>query len=340
MNTTMASLCMAHRGILAADENIEAIASRFQAFGIAATESNRRHYREMLLSTPKLETYVSGAILFEETLEQRCSSGEPLVEVLNRKGIVAGIKADLGTVALPGADGELLTRGLDQLSTRIRRFRREGARFAKWRALFFLGPRRRPSDLAIAANAEALARFAAVCQEDGVVPVVEPEVSGDGDHTIEECDWATRRVLDGVFQALSRHTIALDKLILKPNMVVPGNRSPAQASAKDVATSTLRVLDQHVPASVQSINFLSGGQVPEMATELLNAINVNRDGHPWSLSYAFGRALQVPALQVWQGRRDFEVAAQAALLKRLRMNALALAGAWTVEQESGQPGIT
>ena len=319
------------RGILAADESHPTIAKRFSAIGVESTEESRRAWRSLLLTTPGLGDFIAGIILFEETLGQTSDDGQPLPEVARQQGIVPGIKVDKGTGPLTGAPGDLITRGLDGLGARLQIYKGQGARFAKWREVYPV-TRHNPSLLGREANAEVLARYAAVCQELGIVPIVEPEVLMDGDHEIDRCAQVTEQVLHSVFHALHKHQVALELMILKPNMVLPG-KACRRAPPEEVAEATLRVLRRAVPAAVPSINFLSGGQGAEEATANLNAINSLRGNAPWQLSISYGRALQQPALHAWMGKAENREAAQQALLKRARLNSLARRGEYDPAME-------
>ena len=320
-----------YRGILAADESAPTIKKRFDAIGVGSTEENRRFYRSLLLDTPDLGDYINGVILFEETLTQKNDDAELLPAVAWSQKIVPGIKVDKGTVPLPGAPGDIITRGLDGLADRLAIYKDQGARFAKWREVYPITPTN-PTSLGRRANAEVLARYAAVCQELGIVPIVEPEVLMDGAHDIDRCAEVTEQVLHAVFHALHLHGVRLEHMILKPNMVLPGKEA-RRAAPGEVGGATLRVLKRTVPAAVPSINFLSGGQGPEEATENLNAINQLRGNAPWQLSISYGRALQQPALHAWQGRAENRAAAQQALLKRARLNSLARRGEYAADME-------
>ncbi|MEN8214066.1 MAG: class I fructose-bisphosphate aldolase [Pseudomonadota bacterium] len=319
------------RGILAMDESAPTIKKRFDAIDVESTEESRRSYRAMLLNTPGLGQYISGVILFEETLGQQDDSGATLPEVAWAQKIVPGIKVDKGTGPLSGAAGDLVTRGLDGLAERLRGYKEQGARFAKWREVYPITASN-PTRLGRHANAEVLARYAAVCQELGIVPIVEPEVLMDGDHEIDRCAEVTEQVQHAVFHALHLHGVTLEQMILKPNMVVPG-KACRRAEADEVAEATLSVLRRSVPAAVPSINFLSGGQGSEEATENLNAINRLRGSAPWQLSISYGRALQQPALQAWQGKAENSDATQQALLQRARLNSLARDGDYDASME-------
>ena len=331
LQQTISDMVDEHRGILAADESAPTIKKRFDAIDTESTEENRRFYRSLLLDTPGLGEYISGVILFEETLEQKNNKGELLPEVAWSQKIVPGIKVDKGTRPLSGAPGDLITRGLDGLAGRLEIYKEQGARFAKWREVYPVTASN-PTYLGRHANAEMLARYAAVCQQMGIVPIVEPEVLMDGSHDIDRCAIVTEQVLHSVFNALHLHQVELEHMILKPNMVVPGKESPGVAP-REVAEATLTVFKRCVPAAVPSINFLSGGQSPEEATENLNAINQQRGNAPWQLSISYGRALQQPALHAWQGKAENSEKAQEALLKRARLNSLARLGEYAPDME-------
>jgi len=332
LSATIADLVRPGRGILAADESGPTITKRFSALGIESTETTRRDYRAMLFTTPEAEQYLAGVILFEETIGQRTADGTPLVEVLTRRGIVPGVKVDKGTTPLPNADGDLVTQGLDGLVERLKTYRSQGMRFAKWREVYTITDRN-PTPLGLHTNAEVLARYAAACQQEGIVPIVEPEVLIDGAHTIERCEAVSDDVLHVVFAALHRHRVRLDAIVLKPSMVLPGNTSGATADPDTVAAATLRVLHANVPAAVPTINFLSGGQSPESATANLDAMNRSPSRGPWVLSFSYARALQDPAMRAWGGQAANVAAAQQAFARRLRMNALARDGRWTEDLE-------
>ena len=322
LQQTICDLVDDRRGILAADESEGTIKKRFAAINLESTAENRRAYRSLLLETPKLGDFISGVILFEETLGQKNAAGTPLAEIAWKQKIVPGIKVDKGTERLVGSPGDLVTRGLDGLADRLTTYSEQGARFAKWREVYPITATS-PTQLGFHANAERLAHYAAACQEQGVVPIVEPEVLMDGDHDIDRCEEVTERVLYAVFQALRQYGVTLEQMILKPNMVLPG-KDCRTADPDEIAEATLRVLRRAVPAAVPSINFLSGGQSPEEATINLNAMN--QRGGPWKLSISYGRALQQPVLEAWQGKTENVTAAQIALLKRARLNSLARQG--------------
>ena len=329
---TATALVAPGKGILAADESSGTIAKRFDSIQVESTEERRRAYRELLFTTAGAAEYISGVILYEETLGQRAADGTPLPETLSRQGIIPGIKVDSGTTALAGFEGEKVTEGLDGLDGRLAGYRDQGARFTKWRAVLAVGEQR-PTPGCIRANAEALARFAASSQQAGLVPIVEPEVLMDGDHTIERCDRATRDTLAEVFAALRRHRVRFDGMLLKPNMVLSGSDCPTQAGVEQVAEATVACLRDNVPASVPGIVFLSGGQTDEAATAHLNAMN-RLPGAPWQLSFSYGRALQAPALKAWKGEAANRPAAQRAFLHRARLNGAARSGGWTEAMET------
>jgi len=323
LQSTIADMVDGRRGILAADESSGTIAKRFEAIGVESTEENRRFYRSALLATEGLGEFISGVILFEETLGQADDGGSLLPQVAAAQKIVPGIKVDKGKGPLPGASGDLITYGLDGLAERLAGYKAQGARFAKWREVYPVSPHN-PTQLGLSANAEMLARYAAVCQSVGVVPIVEPEVLMDGDHSIERAAEANEQVWHSVFHALHRHGVVLELMILKPSMVTPGKEC-AKAPPEVVAEYTVRSLRRAVPAAVPSINFLSGGQSPEEATANLNALNQLWQA-PWQLSFSYGRALQEPALKAWAGKPENGPAAERALLKRARLNHLAMLG--------------
>lgn len=318
-------------GILAADESTGTIGKRFASINIENNENNRRDYRLMLATTPDLNNYVSGVILFEETLTHKDSKGQTIPQLFASAGIVPGIKVDKGLVNLANTEEEKVTEGLDGLATRLATYRSQGARFAKWRNVYNISDIK-PSILAIQTGAEMLARYAAACQNAGIVPIVEPEVLIDGDHTIDQCAEATEAVLHEVYKALFRHQVILDYTILKPSMVIAGSECPEQSTPEQVAEYTLLILRNTVPASVPSINFLSGGQTSEQATANLNAIN-SYGPQPWQLSFSYGRALQDTCIKAWKGNAENINVAQQALLKRAKLNAAATLGTYKAEME-------
>jgi fructose-bisphosphate aldolase class I len=321
------------KGILAADESDGTIKKRFDSIGVESTEDNRRAYRELLFATSGAEDYISGVILFDETIRQSASDGTPFPKLLESKGVIPGIKVDKGAKPLALAEGETITEGLDGLRGRLEEYRSLGARFAKWRATYSVTDAL-PSDYCVWANAHALARYAALCQEAGLVPIVEPEVLMDGDHTIERAHHVTSRVLTAVYTELHDQRVDVSGTLLKPNMVLSGYQASQQAGAEQVAEWTLRCLLAHVPAAVPGIVFLSGGQSDTDATANLNAMNA-RGSAPWQLSFSYGRALQAPALKAWGGSPDNLQAGQQAYLHRARMNGAARSGSYTpaMEQE-------
>ncbi|MDT8283474.1 MAG: class I fructose-bisphosphate aldolase [Gammaproteobacteria bacterium] len=331
LETTINDMVQKGRGILAADESAPTIAKRFKAINLEATEDYRRVWRSALLTTEGLGEYISGTILFEETLGQKTDAGNTIPEAAWAQNIVPGIKVDKGTKPLALSPGDLITQGLDGLAERLQGYKQQGARFAKWREVYPID-KHLPSVHGIEANAEMLARYAAVCQEEGLVPIVEPEVLMDGSHDIDRCAEVTEAVQHAVFQALHRHHVVLELMILKPNMVLPG-KDNRHASPEEVAEATLRVLRRTVPTAMPSINFLSGGMDPEESTINLNAINQQAPDALWNLSISYGRALQQPALQAWQGKAENLPAAQQALLKRARLNHLAMLGKYEKAME-------
>ena len=332
LSATIAAMIVPGKGILAADESVPTITKRFKALGIDCTDESRRAYRSLLITTPDAEQFLSGVILFEETLGQNADDGTPLPRVLVRRGIMPGIKVDKGTTPLVGAAGDLITQGLDGLGERLKSFKAQGLRFAKWREVYGITDQN-PTRLGIEANAEVLARYAALCQAEGIVPIVEPEVLIDGEHSIERCMEVSEAVLHAVFRALWRHRVMLEYMVLKPNMVLPGKEHRPKATPETVAAATVKVLRRTVPAAVPSINFLSGGQAPEEATANLNAINVLSPLAPWVLSFSYARALQDPVMQSWAGRAENVSMAQKAFFRRITMNSLARHGKWKPEME-------
>ena len=332
LEATARALVAPGKGILAADESHPSIGRRFEALGIPNTEETRRRYRQMLLTTPDVAEYVSGVILFDETIRQKADDGAPLIEALARQGIIPGIKVDRGAKPLAGAPGEQVTEGLDGLRERLAEYAALGARFAKWRAVIAIGPGL-PTDRAIQANAHALARYAALCQEAGVVPIVEPEVLMDGDHTIERCFEVTEGTLGTVFHVLREQGVALEGLLLKPNMVLSGKACARQAGVPEVAAATVGCLRRAVPAAVPGVVFLSGGQSEERATAHLNAMNAPGASHPWALSFSYGRALQESAIRAWRGDPAQVAAGQRAFHHRARMNGAARRGRYTSDLE-------
>lgn len=338
LESTISKIAMKGKGILAADESTATITKRFQALGIESTEDTRREYREMLLTTPEINQFVAGVILFEETLNQKTSQGIPFPEALTKMGILPGIKVDKGLTHLANAAGEEeITQGLDGLRERLAEYKAKGATFAKWRAVYHVTDTT-PSMLAVKANAEVLARYAALCQEQGIVPIVEPEVLLDGTHTIERCEEVSERVLNAVFKSLKLHKVKLEYIILKPSMVINGKNCPTKASVDAVAAATVRVLRRTVPAAVPTINFLSGGQSSEQATAHLNMMN--KPGIlPWNVSFSYARALQDYAMKAWAGKKQNIEAAQKAFFKRAKLNSLAATGKYAETMEKEEVSI-
>jgi fructose-bisphosphate aldolase class I len=320
------------RGILAADESSGTIKKRFDSIKLGSTEEARRSYREMLFTAPGIAEYISGVIMYDETLRQKTSDGVPFAELLAKQNIVPGIKVDTGAKPLAGFPGETITEGLDGLRERLAEYHKLGARFAKWRAVIDIGPGI-PTSFAIEANAHALARYAALCQEANIAPIVEPEVLMDGDHTLERCEEVTDRVLEAVFDQLFEHRIHLEGMVLKPNMVISGKKCAQRASAAEVAAATVRCLKRHVPSAVPGIAFLSGGQSEREATEHLSLMN-QIGGLPWVLTFSYGRALQDSALKTWAGKQDMLGAGQKAFLKRAKLNGLAQLGKYSASLEA------
>ena len=329
--TTARYIVQAGKGILAADESSPTIKKRFDSIHVESTEENRRAYRELLFTTEGAESYISGIILFDETIRQSSQDGVPFPELLAKKGIYPGIKVDAGAKDLAGFAGEKITEGLDGLRERLAEYRDLGAKFAKWRAVITIG-KNTPTQFSIDANAHALARYAALCQEAGVVPIVEPEVLMDGDHDISRCREVTAATLKSVYAALFEHCVYIEGTLLKPNMVLSGKDCPTQAGPEEVAEATVSCFRQVVPAAIPGIVFLSGGQSSVQATENLNAMNA-LGKHPWELSYSYGRALQEHALKTWHGKTSNIAAAQQAYYHRAKCNGAARYGEYSVEME-------
>jgi fructose-bisphosphate aldolase class I len=337
LEVTARALVAPGKGILAADESDGTIKKRFDTIGVESTEENRRAYRDMLFTTPGAEEYISGVILFDETIRQSSAEGTPFPRLLEDKGVIPGIKVDKGAKPLALAEGETITEGLDGLRDRLAEYVALGAKFAKWRATYSIAEDL-PSEYCVWVNAHALARYAALCQEAGLVPIVEPEVLQDGTHKIEESAKATGRVLLAVYQELHDQRVDFSGTLLKPNMVLSGYEADSRAGVDEVAEETLEVLYKHVPASVPGIVFLSGGQTDEDATAHLNAMNA-RGPHPWQLSFSYGRALQAPALKAWRGEEANVQAAQEAYGHRAKMNGLARSGDYSPELEKEFAGV-
>ena len=331
LNETARALVAPGKGILAADESTGTIKKRFDSIGIESTEESRRAYRDMLFTTEGAADHISGVILYDETIRQSTSDGTPFPEYLEQQGVIPGIKVDLGAKPLAKAPDETITEGLDGLRDRLNEYRELGARFAKWRAVISIGDGI-PSEYCLWTNAHALARYAALCQEAGIVPIVEPEVLMDGDHTIERSFEVTSRTLHAVFTELRDQRVEPEDMLLKPNMVLSGYDGSEQASDQQIAELTLKCFRRHVPAAVPGIVFLSGGQSDEDATARLNAINA-MGPHPWEISFSYGRALQAPALKAWGGESSNVQAGQEAYLHRAKMNGLARSGSYSPEME-------
>jgi fructose-bisphosphate aldolase class I len=320
------------KGILAADESSGTIKRRLDSVKVASTEENRRAYREVLFTTPGVEAYISGIILYDETIRQQAQDGTPFPGLLTRRGIIPGIKVDKGAIDLAGFPGEKITEGLDGLRARLTEYHALGARFTKWRAVITIGEGI-PTAYCLEANAHALARYAALSQEAGLVPIVEPEVLMDGVHTLACCEEVTTSTLHCVFAQLQAHRVCLEGMLLKPNMVLSGQDCPQQASVEEVATATVRCFRRTIPAAVPGIVFLSGGQSAELATEHLNAMNAMGE-HPWQLSFSYGRALQGPVLEAWRGDAANTPAAQKFFYQRAKYNGAARYGKYTKDMET------
>lgn len=330
---TAAAMVAPGRGILAADESTSTIGKRFAGIGAASTEETRRAYRDLLFSAPEMERWISGAILYDETLRQSAADGTPFPQMLSGKGVVPGIKVDTGAHALAGHPGETVTEGLDGLRGRLEEYHDLGARFAKWRAVIHVDTAAGlPTTGGIEANAHALARYAALCQEQDIVPIVEPEVLMDGAHDLAACEAATAATLAAVFASLRAQRVLLEGIVLKPNMVVPGKDCPRQAGVDEVAEATLRLFRRLVPAAVPGIAFLSGGQTPQAATAHLQAMN-EAGPLPWQLTFSYGRALQEPALTAWGGDSARTADGQQAFLLRARLNGAARSGDYSPSME-------
>ncbi len=331
LNRVAEAMVAPGRGILAADESSGTIKKRFDAIGAESTADNRRDYRELLFRTDAMSKYISGVILYDETIRQNAKDGTPLVKVIEKTGALPGIKVDKGTKPLPFCPNEVITEGLDGLRERLVEYRGLGAKFAKWRAVIDIGADI-PSYAAIMTNAHALARYAALCQDEDIVPIVEPEVLMDGDHDADRCYAVTEWVLKTVFEQLYDQRVALEGMVLKPNMVISGKKAKQRAGVEEVAEKTVRVLKARVPAAVPGIAFLSGGQSDEEATAHLDAMN-KIGGLPWSLTFSYGRALQAAPQKTWAGKNENVAAAQRAFAHRAMMNGLAALGQWKRDLE-------
>jgi fructose-bisphosphate aldolase class I len=334
LNKVALAMVTPGRGLLAADESSGTIKRRFDDISVQSTEESRRDYREMLFrSSEAMTQYISGVILYDETIWQNAADGTPLIRIIEQSGAIPGIKVDEGTQALPNCPGELITVGLDKLAERFKKYYDRGARFAKWRAVIDISGRDIPSMTAIHVNAHALGRYAALCQAAQIVPIVEPEVLMDGDHDIDRCEAITQHVLDATFRELRLQRIALEGMILKPNMIIPGRKCRKQASVEEVAARTIRLLKACVPAAVPGIAFLSGGQSDEEATAHLDAMN-RIGGLPWHLTFSYGRALQAAPQKAWSGKAENIGAGQRAFTHRAQMNSLASKGEWKADLET------
>jgi fructose-bisphosphate aldolase class I len=332
LNKVARAMVAPGKGILAADESSGTIKKRFDVIGVESTEDSRRDYREMMFrARDAMTNYISGVILYDETIWQKAKDGTPLVKLIEQAGSIPGIKVDEGTQALPGCPGELITVGLDRLAERLKKYYEQGARFAKWRAVIDIG-QGIPSYTAVSTNAHALARYAALCQAAQIVPIVEPEVLMDGDHDIDRCYEVTEFVLKETFQQLYYQRVALEGMVLKPNMAIAGKKSAKQASVDEVASKTVKLLKACVPSAVPGIAFLSGGQSDEEATAHLDAMH-RLGGLPWGLTFSYGRALQAAPQKAWSGKADNVAAAQQAFTHRAHMNSLASKGEWKAELE-------
>ena len=335
LKETAQALVAPGKGILAADESEGTIKKRFEGVGVESTEENRRFYRELLFTTPGVEEFISGVIMFDETIRQKASD-KPFSQILSDRGIIPGIKVDKGTKEMEGFPEEKITEGLDGLRERFEEYKGFGAKFSKWRAVISIGEGI-PTQACIDSNSEALARFAVLSQEAGLVPIVEPEVLMDGDHDIKRSEEETYKTLKSVFMALSKHNIFFEGMLLKPNWIHPGKESGQKVSDKEIAEATLRILKESVPPEVPGIVFLSGGDSPGESTGHLDAMN-EIGGVPWQLSFSFGRALQGPVLKAWEGKEENKEAAQKAFYERAKLNSLARSGQYRAEMEKGENG--
>ena len=322
-----------YKGILAADESFPTIKKRLEAVNVESTDKTRNGYRELLFFTKGLEDYVSGIIMFDETLRSKTSNGHLFPQALKEKGIISGIKVDKGLVNLPGTNNEKVTQGLDGLHDRLKEYYSLGARFAKWRAVISIGENT-PTQRCIKANAHVLARYASISQKEGLVPIVEPEVLFDGEHNIDQCEKATLDTLSCLFYELYNQDVNIETIIIKTNMVTSGKNCPKQADIKEVAQRTIHCFKQVLPPALPGIAFLSGGQSAVLATQHLNEMNASDENLPWELSFSYGRALQEPALNTWKGREDYYIKAQDALFHRAKCNGLARCGEYKLEMEN------
>lgn len=333
LKETAQALVVPGKGILAADESEGTIKKRFDTIGVESTEENRRFYRELLFTTPGVEEFISGVIMFDETVRQKASDGKPFPQVLSEKGIISGIKVDKGTKGMAGFPGEKISEGLDGLRERFEEYKGLGAKFSKWRAVYTIGEGT-PTQTCIDSNAEGLARFAALSQEAGLAPIVEPEVLMDGAHDIKKSEEVTYQTLKSVFAALAKHKVYFGGMLLKPNWVHPGKESGQEANDNEIAEVTIKVLKEVVPPEVPGIVFLSGGDSPGESTRHLDAMN-EMDGAVWQLSFSFGRALQEPVLKTWMGKSENNEASQKVFYERAKLNSLARYGKYSQEMEKG-----
>lgn len=339
LESTINKIAVRGKGILAADESTPTITKRFEAVGIPSTEDTRRAYREMLVTTPNISDFIAGIILYEETLNQKTNSGVLFPEFLKQHNLLPGIKVDKGLTFLPNTKDEQVTQGLDGLNERMVDYKNKGACFAKWRAVYAISSDT-PSMLAIKANAEVLARYAAICQVNDIVPIVEPEILIDSDHTIERCAEVSERVFHAVFHALFRHKVKLEYIILKPSMVINGKKSSQKATSEQVGRYTVNILKRTVPAAVPTINFLSGGQSSEEATANLQAMNMLFPHLPWNLSFSYARALQDYPMKIWKGDKNNVSNAQKVFYHRAKLNSLAAQGKYSANMEKeGVPTV-
>ncbi|MBI2523329.1 fructose-bisphosphate aldolase class I [Candidatus Woesearchaeota archaeon] len=333
LKLTIKDMVVVGKGILAADESVKTATKRLASINTESTEETRRQYRNIMLSAPQVEKYLCGVILFEETLHQKSDNGMLFPKLLAKKGIVPGIKVDGGLADLD--NGEQYTKGLEGLGNRLEEYKKSGCRFAKWRAVYSISEKT-PSPAIIQRNAEDLAKYARICQEHGIVPIVEPEVLIDGTHSIIKCQEVTEKVLKAVFDALNKENVAIDLTILKPSMVISGKQSDIRAGVQEVAGRTIKTLKKTIPSELPSINFLSGGQSPEEATAHLNAMHTLNEHLPWYVSFSYARALQEPALNAWKGKNENIPAAQKAFLKRAKLNSLATMGKYSEDMEKNE----
>ena len=333
LKQTIKDMVVVGKGILAADESVKTATKRLASINVESTEETRRQYRNLILNAPGMEKYICGVILFEETLHQKSDDGILFPELLAKKGIVPGIKVDDGLADMEGHPGEQYTKGIDTLSKRLEEYKKSKPRFAKWRSVYSIS-QNTPSDLIIRKNAEGLAKYAKICQEHSIVPIVEPEVLIDGLHSIDACYKATDKVQRAVFDALKHESVMLEYTILKPSMVISGKQAEKRANADEVARQTIKCLKANVPSELPSINFLSGGQTPQEATAHLNKMNQLDEKLPWYVSFSYARALQDPALKAWQGKPENIELGQKAFLKRARLNSLATQGLYSEEMEN------